>query len=403
MRELLPKDLYIDFVGKRNLFSGISAILVLISILLFVVIGPNWSIDFTGGTEVQVHFEQPTEISEVRKALGTVGIGDDAIQLVGPPTDNRYLVRLQGASSANQDEVDAVRAALVSTFGADWIEELRVDDEVGTRASVTYKGEPVPIDRIATALATLPGVTVQSSPEENEFYARLPGIAEGIRGALSTELAGHAFEVERTDSVGPKVGGNLRAAGLTSMIVTMVLLTIYVGVRFDFAFAPGAILCLFHDAALTCGFFVLTQQEFGLSMISAILTLVGYSINDTIVIYDRIRENMEHYRKQDLHKLINDSINQTLSRSIITNGATALALVPFLIWGGPVLRTFATAMIMGIVFGSYSTIYVASPLMIIIKENEDTLRRLVGLKKGPPSGPASGGATAAATPARNSP
>ncbi|MES2641813.1 MAG: protein translocase subunit SecF [Myxococcota bacterium] len=403
MMELLPKDLYIDFVGKRNFFSGISALMVLISILLFVFVGPNWSIDFTGGTEVQMHFKESTDIGDVREALGTIGISEDSIQLVGPASDNRYLVRLQGASSANQGEVDAVRSALVAGFGADWIEEFDVDEEVGTRASVSYKGPAIPLDRITAALASLPGVKVQSSPEENEFYARLPGVAEEIRATLAKELAGHDFELERTDSVGPKVGGNLRAAGLTSMVVTMVLLTIYVGVRFDFAFAPGAILCLFHDAALTCGFFVLTQQEFGLSMISAILTLVGYSINDTIVIYDRIRENMEKYRKQDLHKLINDSINQTLSRSIITNGATALALVPFLIWGGSVLRTFATAMIIGIIVGSYSTIYVASPLMIIIKENQDSILRLFGLNKKPPSGPAAGSPDASAVSAPLSP
>jgi preprotein translocase subunit SecF len=386
MMELLPKDLYIDFVGKRKFFAGISAVMVAVSIALFVFIGPNWSIDFTGGTEVQFKFNEGAQISEVRTALATMGLSEESVQQVGDPADARFLVRLQGESSANEREVEAVRASLVAAFGADWIEELRIDSEVGTRASVTYTGAPVPIARVSEALAGLPGVTVQSSPEENEFYARLPGVAEEIRGTLTKELAGKSFDLERTDSVGPKVGGNLRVAGLTSMLVTMALLTVYVGVRFDFAFAPGAILCLFHDAALTCGFFVLTQQEFGLSMISAILTLVGYSINDTIVIYDRIRENMEKYRRQDLHKLINDSINQTLSRSIITNGATALALIPFLVWGGPVLRTFATAMIIGIVVGSYSTIYVASPLMIILKENQDSILALVGMGKKPPAG-----------------
>jgi preprotein translocase SecF subunit len=163
----------------------------------------------------------------------------------------------------------------------------------------------------------------------------------------------------------------------------MAILTVYVALRFDFAFAPGAILCVFHDAVITCGIFVVTQQEFGLSMISAILTLVGYSLNDTIVIYDRIRENMEKYRRTDLPKLINDSINQTLSRSIMTSGATALALLPFLFWGGPILKQFASAMLIGIVIGSYSTIYVASPLMIILKENQDTLLRLIGMSKKP--------------------
>lgn len=390
MMELLPKDLYIDFVGKRNFFAALSGIAVLVSILLLVFVQPNWSIDFTGGTEVQVKFEQAPDIKEVRAALETIGIGDDAIQQVGDDADGRFLVRLQGAASANKEEVEAVRSALAGTFGADWVEEFRVDEEVGTRASVTYKGDAVPLDRITQAVSALPGVSVQASTEENSFYLRLPGVAEEIRDTLSTELSGKPFVVEKTDSVGPKVGGNLRSAGLASMFITMAILTVYVAIRFDFAFAPGAILCLFHDAVITMGIFVITRQEFGLSMISAILTLVGYSINDTIVIYDRIRENMEKYRKTELHKLINDSINQTLSRSIMTSGATALALLPFLFWGGPILQQFASAMLIGIVIGSYSTIYVASPLMIILKDNQDRIMWLLGLKKKPPGGPAQG-------------
>lgn len=387
MRELLPKTIYIDFVGKRKFFALLSLGMVVASILLFVVVGPNWSIDFTGGTEVQVRFQQATSIADVRGAVKPIGIGDDAIQQVGPDADNRFLVRVQGASSANPEEIEAVKGALAGAFGADWIEEFAVDEEVGTRATVTYKGESVPTDRVAAALKGLPGVVVTSSPEDNTFYLRLPGIAEEIRGALTKKLEGHAFEIERTDSVGPKVGGNLRQAGIVSTAITMLLLLVYVAFRFDFAFAPGAILCLFHDAVIVCGIWVITRQEFGLSMISAILTLVGYSINDTIVIYDRIRENMEKYRQKDLAKLINDSVNQMLSRSVATSLATALALLPFLFWGGPVLRQFASAMLVGIVIGSYSTIYVASPLMIILKENQDRILRIFGMgPKPPPAG-----------------
>lgn len=383
MMELLPKGLYIDFVRWRNHFAGLSAAAVIVSILLFIFVQPNWSIDFTGGTEVQVAFKSTTSIAEMRNALGTIGIGDDAIQAVGADADSRFLVRLQGASGASESEVAAVKSALVTTFGENWLEELRIDAEVGTRASVTYTGEAIPLKRVIAALESLKGVTAQPSTEENTFYIRLPGVAEEIRSALDTQLAGREFDIERTDSVGPKVGGNLRSAGLVSLLVTMAILTVYVALRFDFAFAPGAILCVFHDAVITCGIFVITQQEFGLSMISAILTLVGYSLNDTIVIYDRIRENMEKYRRTDLPKLINDSINQTLSRSIMTSGATALALLPFLFWGGPILKQFASAMLIGIVIGSYSTIYVASPLMIILKENQDTLLRLIGMSKKP--------------------
>ena len=379
MMELLPKTLYIDFVAKRHFFAAISALSMAVSIALFVVIGPNWSIDFTGGTEVEVHFEEATEIGEVRAAMANMGVGEDAVQAVGTGTST-YLVRVQGLSGGDEAELAEVKAALATAFGADWVNEFRVDAEVGTRAAVLYNGAPMPGTSIEAALAGLPEVKVQASPEENTFYLRLPGVAEQIRDVLTEQMAAKKPVIDRADSVGPKVGGNLREAGLVSLLITMGLLLVYVAIRFDFTFAPGAILCLFHDAILTVGVWVLFRQEFGLPMISAILTLVGYSLNDTIVVYDRIRENLEKYRKADLGKLINDSINQTLSRTIITSGATALALLPFLFLGGQVLNQFAKAMLIGMVFGSYSTIYIASPLMLLLKENQDRILGLLGVK-----------------------
>jgi preprotein translocase SecF subunit len=161
--------------------------------------------------------------------------------------------------------------------------------------------------------------------------------------------------------------------------VTIGLILVYISLRFDFSFAPWAVLCLFHDSAMVVGLWVLTQMEFGLPMISAILTLVGYSINDTIVTYDRIRENRLKYRRRNLPELINDSINQTLARTIVTNGATALALIPFIFLGGPVLQQFAIAMLFGMFVGTYSTIYVAAPVMILLEENKDRLMSMVGL------------------------
>lgn len=379
-REILSQDVNFDFVGKRKFFAVFSAVLVAFCIGLFVFVGPNWGIDFTGGTEVQVHFTSETSVAEVRDSLTSVGVGDDAIQKVDVAIGSRYLIRVQGASGTRPEEVEAVKKAL-SAFGPDWIEEFRIDAEVGTRATVIYKGDVVPLEKINAALSAMKGVSVQPSPEDNTFYVRLPGLAEDIRSHLETNLKDRGTEIERIDSIGPKVGGSLRTAGLISTLLTMGLLLVYIGFRFDFAYAPGAILCLFHDASIVLGVWVVTQMEFGLPMVSAVLTLVGYSINDTIVTYDRIRENSERYRRKQLPQLINDSVNQTLARTIITSSATALALIPFLFFGGPVLQQFAIAMLVGMVAGTYSTIYVASPIMILIKENEDFLRGLVGLRK----------------------
>lgn len=388
MRELIKNDLGIDFVGRRHLFASISLTAWLLAVAIITFKGLNWSIDFTGGTEVQVHFAQATSIDEVREALQPVGVSDDAIQVVGAPEDHRFLLRTRGAAQANPQEVEAVRSALGRAFGDSWVREFRVDAEVGTRATVLYAGEVVSLDRIEAALSGLPGVTVQGSTEENTFSVRLPGLAEDIRATLTQKLGERGLEVERADSVGPKVGSSLRTAGIVSLLVSSLLLMIYVAFRFDWAFAPGAVICILHDAFIVVGWWALSGQEFGLSMISALLTLVGYSINDTIVVYDRIRENSQRYRRKDFHELINDSINQTMSRTVVTALSTVLSMIPFLFLGGPVLFQFAQAMIIGIVIGTYSSIYVAAPLTILLQENKERLARFFGGSKPPAAGSA---------------
>lgn len=384
MRELIKNNLGIDFVGRRYLFAWISLITWLLAVALIAFRGLNWSIDFTGGTEVQVHFAQATSIEEVRAALSTLGVPDDAVQALGDPADNRFLFRTQGAAEANPQEVQAVRSALERAFGADWVEEFRVDEEVGTRANVLYRGEVVALGRVADALAGVPGVTVQGSTEENTFSVRLPGLAEDVRTTLTRSLGDRGVEIERADSVGPKVGSSLRTAGIVSLLVSNLILMVYVAFRFDWAFAPGAVVCILHDAFIIVGWWSLTGQEFGLSMISALLTLVGYSINDTIVVYDRIRENGQRYRKADFKELINDSLNQTMSRTVITSSGVILSMIPFLFLGGPVLFQFAQALILGIVIGTYSSIYVAAPLTLVFQEHRQWLARLFG-GSGPPA------------------
>jgi len=389
MFELIPKTFYYDFVARRHLWASISWAAWGISLALYFFVGPRWSIDFTGGTEVQVHFGKPTTIEEVRSALVPVGVGDDAIQQLGEAEDQRFLFRTQGESSARPEDVKAVEDALGTAFGAGWLTGFTVDEQVGARATATYSGDQVPFPRIEAALAGVPGVSVQASTDDNTFYVRLPGLAESIHSALTAALGDRDLEIERTDSVGPRVGSNLRWAGILSLSLSLLLLLVYIGVRFDFTFAPGAIVCLFHDTVVLVGIWIVTQQEFGLAMVSALLTLLGYSINDTIVVYDRIRENLEKYRKADLHRLINDSINQTLSRTIVTSGGTILSMVPFLIWGGPVLFQFAEAMIIGIIVGTYSSIYVAAPIVIALRENAAFFSRLFG-GKGPAVAPSGG-------------
>ncbi|MFK7929867.1 MAG: protein translocase subunit SecF, partial [Myxococcota bacterium] len=199
------------------------------------------------------------------------------------------------------------------------------------------------------------------------------------------------FEVLSIDAVGPKVGGDLRTQGMLAILATLALVLLYVGFRFDIAFAPGAILALVHGVSITVGIFVILQREINLPMIGALLTIVGYSLNDTIVIYDRIRENQERYRRKDMADLINVSINETMARTLATSVTTFLAIVPFIIFGGEFLQgffpglpsagdviwAFAFAMLLGIVFGTYSTVYVASPTILVMEDVKPWLMKLL--------------------------
>lgn len=379
MFEIIPKTFWYDFVAKRNFWAVVSFVASFVGVGLFFVPGPRWSIDFTGGTEIEMRFDQPVEIARVREVLTSVGVPEDAVQQVGEPGDHAFALRVQGDTSTRQEDLDAVKAALTEAHGADWIDEFRVENEVGARVALTYTGAQVSTEQLTGELAGVHGVTVIPGTDPNTVYLGFPGVADSVEAALKQAMPENPPKIDRAESVGPKVGDSLRTAGLMALVVSTILHLVYIAIRFDFTFAPGAIICLIHDTCITVGILVAMRQEFGLSTISALLTLSGYSLNDTIVVYDRIRENMERYRAKDFGALINDSINQTFSRTIMTAGAALLAMFPFLVLGGPVLQQFALVMIIGIAIGTYSSIYVAAPLTMILREYEPSLRRMVGL------------------------
>lgn len=377
--QLLRPDLNLDFVGKRRIAGLVSALLVLASVLLFVFKGPNWGIDFTGGTEIVLKFQQPVDIAELRTALTAIGLSDDSVQRINDPEDNEFSVRIQQAGFGAEDMKSAVLEAASAEFGPDWVLSSRLDAQVGALLVVEYRPPEVPVDDVRAALtrAGVTGVEVRDSTDENTVEITMPGLTTKVEQAIGAALTGKPFEVLSVDSVGPKVGGELRRQSFIALGATLVLILLYVGLRFDLSFAPGAVLALFHDVAITVGVFVLLGREFNVSMIGALLTIIGYSLNDTIVIYDRIRENLNKYRRKDLPTLINNSINETLGRTAATSITTLMAILAFLWWGGPVINNFALAMFIGVIAGSYSTWYVASPFILVMEPLKPHLTRLI--------------------------
>ena len=377
-------SLNIDFVGKRRFFAVLSTILVVTSWVLFFTVGPNWGIDFMGGTEMEFRFDKESEvqIEEVRDALIQLDLGDEAISSVGEKSLQQYKISIQDPTWGSGEMRDQVKQLLEAKYGTDWITDIRVDAEVGVRMVVSYEGEIVTVADIEGVLDGIDGVAVEESKEANQVIVKLPGLAQTIESKLKTQLPGKEFEIIRSEAIGPKVGGDLKQAGFLSIAITLVLVLIYVAFRFDITFSPGAVAALFHDVSLTIGIFVVSNLfgdglEINLAIIGALLTIVGYSLNDTIVIYDRIRENTSRYRRKELPDLINVSVNETMARTLATSVTTLLAISPFLFMGGDTIQTFAFAMLLGIIFGTYSTVYVASPMILVMQDVKPMLAGLI--------------------------
>lgn len=220
------------------------------------------------------------------------------------------------------------------------------------------------------------GVMVRIPPEKNvKGESNQIKIANEVKDFLNSKYQ-EKIDIRKVDFVGPQVGAELILKGLLALTLSFVAILIYIWIRFDWQFGVGAIMALVHDVILTMGMFAITGLEFNLTSIAAVLTIVGYSINDSVVIYDRIRENMRKYKKMEIKELLNNSLNSTLSRTILTAGSTILALIPLVFFGGDTLESFSKAVLFGVVIGTYSSIYISAPVLIYMK-----LEKLVNKKK----------------------
>lgn len=261
---------------------------------------------------------------------------------------------------------------------------LGVDFQGGTEVHYRFvPGTQVADDKLRSVVSGLGFEDVSivrfGAAEENEFLVRFKG-DPGERGeriqALRAQVATQIGVLEtgselRVEFVGPKVGEELRQDGVRALVYTCILILIYIAFRFNPRFAPGAVIALVHDVLITAGIFVILGYSFDLQVLAALLAIIGYSLNDTIIVFDRIRENMELRTKIDLVSVVNESVNQTLSRTLLTSFTTVLAVLALLFLGGEVIRPFALAMTIGIAVGTYSSIYIASPIFIFLEQRRD--------------------------------
>ena len=283
------KDTNVNFIGMRKIAMLSSSILIIIGIVALIINGPNYGVDFTGGTSLQLKFDKSVNIGEIRNILSDIGFGNSEIKQFA--TNNELLIKIQQQDSGED-----------------------VSDKI---------------------------------------------IAE-----LSNKLPDNKVELRSKESVGPRIGSELRRDAIKAILISLVLILIYISWRFEFKFAVGAVAALFHDVLITLGIFALLKLEISLAVVAAFLTIIGYSLNDTIVVFDRIRENLKIMRREEYINIFNFSINQTLSRTLLTSLTTFIVVMILFFFGGEVIHIFSFALVVGVVVGTYSSIFIASPVVV---------------------------------------
>jgi preprotein translocase subunit SecF len=382
--EVFPHGKVWDFMSVRMYWIGFSLFAVFMATVgIFVWPTPTYGTDFKGGTEVEVAFSRGVDPGALRAAVEKAGFAaPDVVSVTDPANPNRYLIRVTEITGLDDAKMAAVKDALC--FAKAGSGELPVDrcpeegraselkfSPGGDKIFVRYDREQ-DLETIRGQMASVAGIELRTgvknpqlvSPRDHKVEIQLKSKGDQLMDALRRELGPDTVPQNplRVEWVGPKAGKQLRDAAVKSIAIAIVFIMAYVAFRFDLRFAPGGVVALVHDAMVVIGVFIFLKKEITLSTIAAVLTIVGYSINDTVVVYDRIRENLGKHRGMTFPQIINLSVSETLSRTILTSGATLLSIVAFFVWGTGVIKDFALALLVGIVAGTYSSIYVAAPL-----------------------------------------
>jgi preprotein translocase subunit SecF len=376
----LFKEPNIDWMGKAKYFYALSGILLIAGwTSIFMHGGLRYSIDFKGGTNVDVRFAQPPNIDKLRAGLSAQGIGNTEIQSVSDIANSNSNEVLIFVEQKNQgDEAgDASKTQVINALSALYgtANSSKPDFNSATPSTLTtFLTEKDPLllstsagdryQQLARRILAYRDTASQGVLTNFDDLSKADGVTPAVLSALKNNYALGSFAIRGAEVVGPKVGGELRRQAIYVTLYALGGMLVYIAFRFQLVYGAAAVLAVFHDVLITLGFFSLLHFEISLTVIAALLTLVGYSMNDTIVIFDRIRENNRLLRREPFPDVVNKSINQTLSRTILTSGLTFLTVLVLFLMGGQVLRAFSFALVVGIVVGTYSSFGIAAPLVV---------------------------------------
>jgi len=362
------ENLNVDFLGKRKIAYMLSTVIFLAGIISIIARGLELGVDFKGGTEIVLQFENPVDVGSIRTDIGNIGLGEVEVKTFGG--ESGIMIRIEDQvipPSIYPRVVESIESKIETEFPG--LERTVIDSSAN---SVTYEStESATTDAVIDVLfeSGFQAGRISEEPDNVQLIVRV-GISDWIKENLNQKLTDNPFIVLKEDIVGPKIGEELKRDAVLAIFFSLIAILVYLGFRFKFIFAFAAVTALFHDVLITLGIFSLLyglipglNLEITITVVAAFLTLIGYSINDTVVNFDRVRENLKIHKTRPIYQIVNDSINQTMSRTILTSGTTLLAVGVLVLFGGEVLKSFAFALIIGVFIGTYSSIFVASALV----------------------------------------
>jgi len=377
-------DVNIDWLGKKWYFLGFSLIFSVAGVLsLAFWHGLPLGVDFQGGTLIYLKFDQSPDLNRVRQAADRAGLHDVKMQRYGRPADNEIIVSLPQRDT-HEGSLDEGRTAIVKTLQANYTPnaaantgKFDLDNATsGSLAAFLTQSDPLHLNNPAVEEVQYPQIATiilnyrdQVKGGVFNSISELNGKVDPAAVAVLEQKAYlSGFSVRNTEIVGPQVGAQLRRQALLATLYSLAGMLVYLWFRFELIYGVAAVVAVFHDTLITVGAFSLTNREMTLTVVAAILTLIGYSMNDTIVVFDRIRENLRLVRRGTLSNIVNLSINQTLSRTVLTSGLTFLTVLCLFLFGGEVLNGFSFALVIGILIGTYSSIAVAAPMLVAYQD-----------------------------------
>jgi preprotein translocase subunit SecF len=366
-----------QFLRHRRVALTISLLIILAGLAYeYLGAGLNLGIDFVGGTQVTIKFKQEPELGRLRDALARLEVGTPMVQRFDEAEKNEVLIRVQNPEGEEGDFTKPILDLL----------QLEFNQDVGDRFDLNRQGAVELTQLLAVAdpdgiggdetgredhYRVMAEAVLEYRKDEGIFHdlqelAAIEAVSDGARAHLEEVATIGSFLLLGAENVGPSVGKDLRDKAVYAIFYSLLGMLAYIWIRFQLPYGLGAVAALFHDVLITVSALSLTGREINLPTVAAILTLVGYSVNDSVVVFDRVRENLRLRRGEDLEELMNRSINQTLSRTLITSGTTLLVVLTLYVFGGDVINTFAFVLLVGIVVGTYSSVFVASPVALAV-------------------------------------